>query len=99
MLPVGVAELLPAHEVSTVKGAGYTGLDNGELLRRAASAGYDVLVTADRNLPAQRNIPVSGIAIVLVPGNRLAEMTPHAESLQRVVASARRGSVTRAWNG
>ena len=99
MLPVGVAELLPDHEVSTVKAAGYTGLDNGELIRRAAAAGYDVLVTADRSLPAKRNIQVGGITVVLVPGNRLAQIAPHADSLREIVASVRPGTVTRAWSG
>lgn len=98
MLPVGVAELLPSHEVWTVKAAGYSGLDNGELIRRAAAAGYAVLVTADRNLPAQRSIPTSGIAVVLVPGNRLADIAPHADALRRAVDSVRPGTVTRAWS-
>jgi len=53
MLPVGVGQLLPGYDVTTVKTAGFTGLKNGELLRRAAAAGYDVLLTADRNLPDQ----------------------------------------------
>jgi len=30
--------------VATAKGAGYTGLSNGDLIRRAAADGFDVLV-------------------------------------------------------
>ena len=75
MLPVGVADLLPGHAVTTVNAGGYTGLKNGELIRRATADGYDVLVTADRNMPAQQNIRASGIAVVLVPGNRLVAGT------------------------
>jgi hypothetical protein len=44
--------LLPDHEVVSVQQAGYKGLKNGELLRRAAVDGYDVRLTADRRLPA-----------------------------------------------
>ena len=93
MLHVGLAKLLPGHRVRTVKQAGFTGLDNGELIRRAIAAGYSVLVTADRGLPAQRNIAVSGIAVVLVPGSRLAEVAPLADEIDRAIGGARPGSV------
>lgn len=95
MLPVGVAALLPDHDVMTVKAAGHTGLKNGELIRRATTDGYDVLVTADRNMPAQQNISVSGIAVVLVPGNRLVDIEPNAAAIRAAVAGARPGIVTR----
>jgi hypothetical protein len=97
MLPVGVADLLLGHDVTTIKAAGYTGLTNGELLRRAAAADYQVLVTADLRMPAQQNIPASGMAVVLVPGNRLAEIAPHEAELKRAVGTAQPGTVTRAW--
>jgi len=95
MLPAGVAELLTAHEVSTVKQAGFTGLDNGELIRRAIASGYEGLVTADRNLPAQQNMRAAGIAVVLVPGSRLRDIAPRAADLERVVGAAKPGRVTR----
>lgn len=60
MLPAAVAGLLSGHEVATVKAAGYTGPSNGELIRRAVIDGYDVLVTADRNLPAHQDVPEPG---------------------------------------
>ncbi len=95
MLPVGVADLLPDHQVVTVKDAGYTGLKNGELIRRATAAGFDVLVTADRNMPEQQNIRASGIALVLVPGSRLAEIARSAAAVDAAVRGAQPGTVTR----
>lgn len=95
MLPVDVAQLLPGHGVTTVKAAGFTGLKNGELLRRAAAAGYAVLITADRNLPEQQNIGASRLAVVLVPGNRLTEIAPRATEIDEAVRGARPGTVTR----
>lgn len=95
MLPARVADLLPEDDVVTVKAAGYAGMLNGELIRAATEAGFDVLVTADRSLPAQQNIPTSGIALVLIPGNRLADIEPHAEELQSAVATTVPGMVTR----
>jgi len=95
MLPAGLADLLPRHTVTTVKQAGFTGLDNGELIRRAIASGYSILVTADRGLPAQRNITVSGIAVVLVPGSRIAEIAPLAEDIDQAIMDARPGDSLR----
>ena len=94
MLPVGVADLLPDDTVITVKVAGFTGLKNGELIRQTIAAGFEVLVTADRNLPAQQNIPATGIAVVLVPGNRLAEIAIRTTQIRAAVDGAP-GTVTR----
>ena len=95
MLPAGVAGLLPDHEVTTVQQAGFKGLQNGELLRRAVANGYDVLLTADRNLPAQQNITASGIAVVLVRGSRMSEVASQVAKIQAAVADAQPGTVTR----
>jgi hypothetical protein len=95
MLPAAVAGLLSGHDVATVKTAGYTGLSNGDLLRRAASDGLDVLVTADRNLPAQQNALAGNIAVVLVRGSRMVDIEPQATRIRAAVAGARPGTVTR----
>jgi hypothetical protein len=95
MLPAAVAGLPSDHVVATVKAAGYTGLANGELMRRAVADGYDVLVTADRNLPAQQNVQASGIAVVLVRGSRMAEIEPQTARIRAAVAGVRPGTVTR----
>ena len=47
MLPTGVVALLPGHDVTTVQQAGFKGLENGVLMRRAAESGYAVLLTVD----------------------------------------------------
>ena len=99
MLPAGVIALLPGHEVTTVSQAGFKGLTNGELLRRAAAIGYAVLLTADRNLPAQQNITVSGIAVVLVRGSRMSEVADQALQIQAAVSTAQPGTVTRVEPG
>lgn len=95
MLPAGIAGLLPDHEVVTVQHAGFKGLKNGELLRRAVASGYQVLLTADRNLPAQQNVAVSGIAVVLVRGSRMSELAPQAGRIDGAVTAALPGTVIR----
>jgi len=95
MLPAAVAGLLPDHAVTTVKAAGYAGLLNGELMRRAVADGYDVLVTADRNLPSQQNVPASGISVILVRGSRMADIEPQTARIRAAVAGVKPGTVTR----
>ena len=95
MLPAAVADLPPDHAVTTVKAAGYAGLLNGELMRRAVADGYDVLVTADRNLPSQQNVPASGISVILVRGSRMADIEPQTARIRAAVAGVKPGTVTR----
>ena len=99
MLPAADAGLLSGHEVTTAKASGYTGLSNGDLIRSAASDGFEVLVTADRNLPAQQNVPAGNLAIVLVRGSRMADIEPQAERIRTAVAGAGRGTITRVEPG
>lgn len=99
MLPVGVIGILPGHEVHTVQYAGFKGLSNGELLRRAAAGGYEVLLTADRNIPTQQHLPAFGIALVLVRGSTLRQMMDQTEGLMAALAAARPGTVSRVEPG
>ena len=57
-LPRHLAREIGGHDVSTVQQRGWAGLKNGELLRVAADAGFEVLVTADRNLQFSENLQV-----------------------------------------
>ncbi len=95
MLPAGLAELLPGHEVTTVALAGFRGMTNGELLRRAVADRFDVLVTADRGLPAQQNIAATAIAAVLVRGSRMVELAAQADAILEAIAAAKPGYVAR----
>lgn len=52
MLPRLLARELPGHNVTTVAQEGWTGVLNGELLRRAEAAGVAVFITADRKMEA-----------------------------------------------
>jgi hypothetical protein len=52
-------------------------------------------VTSDRNLHAQQNIAVSGIAVVLVKGSRMVDINAQADALLQAVAAARPGTVSR----
>lgn len=76
-LPRPFAALLSGHEVRTVAAVGWSGTENGELLRLAAES-FDVLLTADRNLEHQQNLTTLPISVVVLvaPTNRLESLTP-----------------------
>lgn len=76
-LPRPFAALLSGHEVRTVAAIGWSGKQNGELLRLAAD-GFDVLLTADRNLEHQQSLtslPVS-VVVLVASTNRLESLAP-----------------------
>jgi hypothetical protein len=48
--PLDFRHSFPNHDAHTVQWAGLKGKKNGELLRAAELAGYDVLLTVDQGL-------------------------------------------------
>jgi predicted nuclease of predicted toxin-antitoxin system len=96
-LPLDFRHSFPQHEVHTVQWAGLKGRKNGELLRAAEDASYDVLVTVDRNLPHQQNLADLKLSIVIVtaPTNQLEDLQPLANQISRVLEVIERGQVVR----
>jgi len=76
-LPRPFAGLLPEHEIHTVADMGWTGKQNGELLRLAAGQ-FDVFLTADQNLEHQQNLATLPIAVVVLvaAANRIESLRP-----------------------
>jgi len=68
-LPRRLRRSFAGHEVVTVVEAGWSGVENGELLRLAATR-FDVFVTADQNLQFQQNLSALPLTVaVLVAPN------------------------------
>ena len=65
-LPRQLARELTGHEVRTVPQQGWTGLKNGELLRRAVEERFEAFLTADQNLEYQQNLAASGLGVVVM---------------------------------
>lgn len=66
------------HECETVRDAGFSGKENGELLA-LADKDFDVLVTIDRNIPFQENLAGKRIAILIIraASSDLDDIRPH----------------------
>jgi predicted nuclease of predicted toxin-antitoxin system len=76
-LPIELAWEISGHDVLSVQQMGWSGLKNGELLARAADR-FEVMVTADQNLPYQQNLNRLPIAVVVVAAqsNRIETLRP-----------------------
>jgi predicted nuclease of predicted toxin-antitoxin system len=66
-VPRNLAPHLKTHEVTRSVELGWQELKNGDLLEAAQNRGFEVLVTADRNLAYQQNLKGRRLAIVVLP--------------------------------
>ena len=76
-LPVDLVGELSGHQVDTVTGLGWQGVQNGELLARMAGR-FDALVTMDKNLKDQQPLTTQPFGVVLVraASNRMVHVRP-----------------------
>ena len=92
-VPRGVAHGLPDHTVEECRSHGWDTLRNGELLDAAEAAGFDVLLTTDRNIRYQQNLTHRTIAIVVLDKGRWRLIRNRLPEIAAAVASATPGSV------
>jgi hypothetical protein len=83
-------------DVVTVQQLGWAGTTNGALLRAAHEAGIHVLVTVDRRIEYQQNIPKSGVALVVLEARstRMPDILPLVPALLAALPLTRAGEVT-----
>lgn len=66
-VPAKLRNHLPGHEVTRAQSLGWQELKNGTLLDAAEGAGFDVMVTGDKNLSYQQNLQGRKLALVVLP--------------------------------
>lgn len=84
-------------DVTHVADLGWQGRRNGKLLASMREAGYDALVTVDRNLQFQQNLPEAGIVVIVLRAttNRLADLRLHIPAVRDLLRTAEPGHVYR----
>ncbi len=92
--PRGIARALQGHTVKEAKAQGWDTLSNGELLKAAEEAGFEVLLTTDTNLPHQQNLENRKLGVVILSKNRWSLVRPMMEQIAKAVNAARPGSCT-----
>jgi hypothetical protein len=95
MLPRELVLFLKSrYEVTEARARGWGLLENGDLLREAEAAGFDVMMTADKNIRSQQNLKNRKIALVILGSPNWAHMEVYVERILTAIESATPGSVS-----
>jgi len=92
--PRGIARTLNPHIVKEAKAQGWDTLNNGDLLNAAEQAGFDVLLTTDKNLRFQQNLQGRKLAIVVLSNSRWSLVRRALEPIAAAVNAAKPGTYT-----
>ena len=81
-------------EVITVSYRGWTGKENGELLRLAADE-FDAFITMDGSIPYQQNLESIQIGIILLKAdsNRDEDLAPLISQVNSALKTLKKGEV------
>jgi hypothetical protein len=90
--PVPIRPFLKGHTVETAWQRGWDKLKNGDLLRAAEEAGFEVLVTPDKNIGNQQNLEKYKIAIVVLGNPQWPVLRHHVDRVVAAVNAAKPGT-------
>jgi hypothetical protein len=92
--PAPLIPFLAGHTVVKAKDRKWDTLSNGDLLTAAEDAGFDLLLTTDKNIRYQQNLAGRRIAIVVLSTPRWPFVKPHVEKIVAAVNAVTPGSYT-----
>jgi hypothetical protein len=92
--PSGIARSLAGHEVTEAIERGWDRISNGELLTTAEAAGFELLLTTDKNIRYQQNLKGRKIAIVVLGNSAWRMVRKHLDRVAAAVDAATPGSYT-----
>jgi hypothetical protein len=96
-LPRRLVRELTGHDVRTVQQQGWAGLQNGELLRRAADEGFQVFLTGDRNLQFQQNFARAriGVVVLVATSSKIEDLLPLVPRALEAINASKPGQLER----
>lgn len=83
---------MKAHTVVEARARSWHALKNGELLRAAEDAAFDVLLTSDKSIKYQQNLTGRKIAIVVLSQGRWKPIRQRLDAIAAAVDAATPGS-------
>jgi predicted nuclease of predicted toxin-antitoxin system len=92
-LPTRLRLHIPDHEVFTVRYVGWLGMKNGELLRAAEEAGFEVFVTGDKKLSREQNLTGRKIAVVVLSAQKMDQLRPYLQEIVDAISRSEPGIV------
>ena len=92
--PKPIARSLTGHEITYARGIGWHELGNCELIRQAEEAGYEVLLSTDKNIRYQQNLSGRKIALVVLGNQQWQLVKLHLDKTAAAVNACTPGSYT-----
>lgn len=92
--PAPLSSHLTGHTVTEARDRGWDTLSNGELLDEAERAGFDVLLTADKNMRYQQTLRGRRIVLVVLSTPRWPVVRLHIGRIADAINAATPGSYT-----
>jgi predicted nuclease of predicted toxin-antitoxin system len=82
-LPLDLRHSFPGHEAHTVEWAALKGAKNGELLRAAEAANYQVLLTVDQGIPHQQRYAGRKLSVIVIRSrtNQIEDLLPLVDAI------------------
>ncbi|NJL98829.1 MAG: hypothetical protein HC924_08480 [Synechococcaceae cyanobacterium SM2_3_2] len=90
--PVPLRRFLPGHAIDTAYERGWSEISNGNLLNQAEQAGYELLITTDRNLRYEQNLGNRSIAIAVLMTTSWPRIKQHTDRIQAIVDAIELGT-------
>jgi hypothetical protein len=91
-VPRGLIASLRGHDVTEARRLKWETISNGELLTLAEGAGFDLLLTTEKNVRYQQNLADRKISIVVLGNSPWWLVRQHLDRIALVVAEATPGS-------
>jgi hypothetical protein len=87
---------LIGHEVKTVPEMGWSGIKNGELLKRAQSH-FQVMITVDQNVERQQNLERFrlGLIVIAAPNTQLERLRPCTGAILAALDKIKAGNLVK----
>jgi hypothetical protein len=92
--PRSISRWLLGHTVVEAVARGWDTLANGELLAVAEEAGFDLLLSTDKNIQYQQNLKGRRIAIVILGNSQRPAVHRYIDRVVAAVDAAMPGSYT-----
>jgi hypothetical protein len=92
--PVPMRAYLKGHLVRTAAQQGWDRLKNGDLLNAAEGAGFNLLLTTDKNIRYQQDLAERRIAIMVLGQQDWGLIRPHVQVVVDAVNACVPGSYT-----
>jgi len=92
--PAPLRHALRGHVVVEAIERGWDRLVNGELIEAAENAGFEVLLTTDKNMRYQQNLKGRKIAFVVIGNQQWPTLRRYVERVAAAVDAATPGSYT-----